>query len=234
MARGGAYASCGGVVWSRDKPPCLSFTSRRCFCVVLCIVRRSIIVLNRNRLVNTQPLLTKCDTVDIYTMLAKKNSLVTPIRKRYSFMDKFQDQWNLGVCKLIYMVEPTNIIYIYLLTWKITICMMPWGSVIWGSGSDLHGTQTSATVSQGHTQRAHTHTSCKPHYDQTSLPASRFRQTRCLNTVCRAESPYILQLSLQNYLYLDNRSSYSIKQCMHGFLRTCSVNVAQQKYKICR
>ena len=34
-------------------------------------------------------------------------------------------------------------------------------------------------------------------------------------------------------LYLDNRSSYSIKQCMHGFLRTCSVNVAQQKYKIC-
>ena len=65
------------------------------------------------------------------------------------------------------------------------------------------------------------------------LPASRFRQPRCLSTSYTAAAPCILQLSLQNYLYLDNRSSYSIKQCMHGFLSTCSVNVAQQKYKIC-
>ena len=53
------------------------------------------------------------------------------------------------------------------------------------------------------------------------------------STIYTAPAPYLLQLYLQNYLYLDNRSFYSIKQCMHGFLRTCSVYVAQQKYKIC-
>ena len=53
------------------------------------------------------------------------------------------------------------------------------------------------------------------------------------STIYTAPAPCILQLYLQNYLYLDNRSFYSIKQCMHGFLRTCSVNVAQQKYMIC-
>ena len=53
------------------------------------------------------------------------------------------------------------------------------------------------------------------------------------STIHTAPAPCILQLYLQNYLYLDNRSFYSIKQCMHGFLRNCSVYVAQQKYKIC-
>ena len=75
-----------------------------------------------------------------------------------------------------------------------------------------------------------THTSCNPHITQTYLPASRFHQ---LQHHIHSAAPCILQLYLQNYLYLDNRSFYSIKQCMHGFLRTCSVYVAQQKYKIC-
>ena len=120
---------------------------------------------------------TKCGTVDKYTMLAKKDSLVTPIRKKisfYVFLVKFQDRWNLGI----------------------------------------------------YAKRSYTHT--------THTPASRrFHQTRCFSSRYRSAAPCILQLSLQNYLYQDNHLSYSIKQCMYGFLRTCSVNVAQQKYKIC-
>lgn len=92
----------------------------------------------------------------------------------------------------------------------------------------------SSSYSSFESEYRNAHTRGKPQYiTHSALPASRFHQPRCFITSYTAAAPCILQFYLQNYLYLDNRSSYSIKQCMHGFLKTCSVNVAQQKYKIC-